>query len=297
MRIMPFIPLFLLVLMSCGNDETSIPKETQEMQTEVSGESGASHHGAIVALGNVELGGEKFAVNRQGACETGVECAFAVTRLGSESTTGLYLWVEDPAGEQVSAPAQSDRSGDHWHFHVTPRTGAGKPAQVVVRLREGDRDERASLPLHHNVTPAHDGVAAPLLDTKGRVAGWLELKLHDDKGDLELWLTENGEGGGALDISLDATPVATFPGLDNRMVKLNVRNTTKNEDENGVANIRGGRTNYFIFPGGTGADASWLMGADFKSTVSVSLHGWAATLSTLPFVLVPHSHGPGGHHH
>ena len=96
--------------------------------------------------------------------------------------------------------------GPHvMHFHVTPRADAGKPEKVMVRLRQDGQDARAGLAVHAGVGPVHDGVASPLHDASGKYSGWLELKLHDDKGDLELWLTPRRAGGPPpMDLPLDA---------------------------------------------------------------------------------------------
>jgi len=81
-----------------------------------------------------------------------------------------------------------------------------------------------------------------------------------------------------------------FAELGNQAVQLQVRNTTTNEDEDGKANIRGNKTHYFIFPGDTGVDASFLVGKEFSSDVFVSflVGGEAFTSST--FTLKPHTH-------
>ena len=75
------------------------------------------------------------------------------------------------------------------------------------------------------------------------------------------------------------------------MRPLAKRNKAKNEDEDGTPNVRAGKTNYFIFPGETGEDASWLMGAAFKSRVRVSFPMDGKTFTSEEFVLVPHGHG------
>ncbi len=106
----------------------------------------------------------------------------------------------------------------------------------------------------HEHTSPHHGIVAPF------EGGHLELKLHDDKGDLELWL-------------------ATDPNINK-----------DNEDEDGLPNIRDGKTNYFIFPGDTGADASWLQGKDFKATVKVSFDHAGKAHASEEFELVPHTH-------
>ena len=64
----------------------------------------------------------------------------------------------------------------------------------------------------------------------------------------------------------------------------------KNEGEDGLPNVRDGKTNYFIFPGETGADASWLQGKDFKAKVKVSFEHAGRAISSEAFELIPHTH-------
>ena len=64
-----------------------------------------------------------------------------------------------------------------------------------------------------------------------------------------------------------------------------------------MANLRPGhQTHYFIFPGDTGADATWLQGAAFEATVLVSFIHDQAPVRTDAFVLTAHTH-TGGHEH
>ena len=135
----------------------------------------------------------------------------------------------------------------------------------------------------HDHTP-HHGIVVPL------ESGFAELKLHDDKGDLELWLTRDEAGSKPLDLPLDAEISVTFPDLDQKQVSLQVRNREKNEDEDGKANLRSGKTNYFIFPGDTGADASFLLGKDFVSEAVIKVSADGKTYETAPFELRPHTH-------
>ncbi|MCA9321076.1 MAG: hypothetical protein KDB53_10090 [Planctomycetes bacterium] len=90
---------------------------------------------------------------------------------------------------------------------------------------------------------------------------------------------------------------ARFADHADRKVELRVRNTTQNEDEDGKSNLRSGHSNDFIFPGKTGADASGLQGIAFKSVVSVRIPTDATKVTSAPFALAPHSHGPDDHHH
>ncbi len=127
--------------------------------------------------------------------------------------------------------------------------------------------------------------------------GYVELKLHDDKGDLELWIAKDEKITQPYDLPLAATLTVTFIDRDDKSVTLRVRNKDKNEDEDGKANNRDGKTNYFIFPGDTGANATWLMGADFKSQVRVTFEAGGMRRATKAFLLKPHTHGAHGHDH
>ena len=99
-----------------------------------------------------------------------------------------------------------------------------------------------------------------------------------------------------LDLPLDAVIEVSFLDRDGRKVELRVRNREKNEDEDGNATVRSGRTNYFVFPGTSGTDASWLEGASFRSHVSVSVPMESGKLSSATFLLLPHAHGHGHKH-
>jgi len=292
MRSSIFLLASALLLGSCGGEKAGPPADGAPPTV---GGGGGSHHGPIVALGTVTLAGQTFAIAREGECAAGKECGFSVATVGSTGTPALYLWVEDAEGEQASSPAIGDGGDGQWHFHATARPGTN-PTKVVVRLRSDGKDERADLPLHGGAAPSHDGISAPVFAANGQVAAWLELKLHDDKGDLELWITTDGAAA-PMDLALGTILKASFPVLGDRTVDLRVRDATTNEDEDGKSNIRDGKTNYFIFPGDTGADASWLQGAAFKSAVQITLAVGGASYVSTPFVLTPHSHGADGHDH
>ena len=120
--------------------------------------------------------------------------------------------------------------------------------------------------------------------------GFVELKLHDDKGDLELWLSHDVEGGQPFDLPLDTVITVTFPELEEKVISLQVRNPVTNEDEDGEPTIRDAGTNYFIFPGETGADAQFLQGADMETDVIVTFQVDGSDVSTPRFTLRPHIH-------
>lgn len=163
----------------------------------------------------------------------------------------------------------------------------GKPSQ-------GEFSESAGGHAHGH--SPHDGMVARLMDKTGSAAGFVELKLHDDKGDLELWLAKDQLITQPIDVPSNSEIQVSFLDVDGKTVVLRVRNADQNEDEDGTPNMRNGKTNYFIFPGDTGQDASWLMGAEFKSAVQVTFSVDGKSYTSEEFVLVPHTHGHGHSH-
>ena len=142
---------------------------------------------------------------------------------------------------------------------------------------------------HAHTHGSHDGVVASFQGGPA-TSGHLELKLHDDKGDLELWLGQDDKLKTPFDLPLDATIEVAFTGKDARKVTLRPRNRSQNEDESGQPNIRNGKTNYFIFPSQPGEDASWLKGKEFKSRVVVRFTRDGSVFTTQEFTLAPHTH-------
>lgn len=134
----------------------------------------------------------------------------------------------------------------------------------------------------------HDGVVAEFR-AEGS-SGFLEIKLHDDKGDLEVWLSADRKFTKPLDLPLDTTLEIEFIDKANRKVTLRPRNKTNNEDEAGVGNIRNSKTNYFIFPSQPGENASWLKGKDFQALVIVRTSKGEQALVSQQLKLTPHSH-------
>ena len=276
----------LSILAACGDSEPQSPAPQANAHSHASG-----HHGAITSLGTIQVDGVGFAVARHGVCETGKEAAFVITCLSADSSPALTLWVEDANGRQINTGAKSEATGDDLHFHSTPK---GEPAQLVIK---GENGHTVRIDPHGAAGPIRDGIAAPLIDVRGKVAGWIELKLHDDKGDLELWLSADGRMATPLDLPIDSTLSLSFKSHDNKLVQLRARNTAQNEDEDGKSNNRDGQTNYFIFPGDTGSDADWLMGQTFRGVVAVAFTRNGEPLQTDLFRLTPHTHAAGGHQH
>lgn len=285
---------------ACGGDKESHDHATGTDAHDEKAEGGkGADHGKAVTLGTVSVAGHTFAVTRLGEVTPGKEGAFEVTLAGDSkgkpmASLNVFLWVETKVGEQLSAPAKGDIEGDGWHFHAVPRTGAGDPFRAVLRVRAEGKDERASLPLsghgHEHGDSPHHGVVAAFRGADGAAAGHVELKLHDDKGDLELWIAKDAKISQPFDLPMDARIKVVFIDHGSREATLAVRNKDRNEDEDGTPNVRDGRTNYFIFPGDSGQDASWLKGKEFQSVVKVSFQHDGRTYTSEESVLVPHTH-------
>ena len=145
--------------------------------------------------------------------------------------------------------------------------------------------EAAGMPhIHANEGP-NGGFLFPIFDNNKEQTGTVEIKLHDDAGDLEVWLKSGGYEGDPWRLPTNTMLTLNFPAL-NKSVTLAVRDQDRNEDESGASTIIEGNTNYFVFPGSTDEDASWLMGADFAAKVELRFE----EATTGSFVLRPHIH-------
>merc|ERR1712032_49195 len=192
-------------------------------------------------------------------------------------------WVLDGKRQRICAPVEGDGHDDHFHYNVTPSASDAQRFAICYG------DQVSTISIHPGAAPANDGISA-VLEADGKHVGFIELKLHDDAGDLELWLCADGAMSQPLDFPIDTVITATFPTYDNRSVQLRVRNNDQNEDEDGKPNMRGGKTNYFIFPGESGQDPSFLIGESFRSTTTVEFTSAGKKYIAPPFILVPHSH-------
>ena len=192
--------------------------------------------------------------------------------LGLATVTHANLAAGDDHGHEHDQSHGHDHGHSHGHSHSHGHGHSHGPTED----------------LKDHLAPNH-GIAVPFMAGDKQI-GYAELKLHDDKGDLELWLTQNMEASVPFDLPLDAVITVTFADKEQKAVELRVRNTKQNEDEDGKPNIRAKQTNYFIFPGDSGADASWLVGKEFKAQVSISFTKGDATYTTKAFDLIPHTH-------
>lgn len=147
----------------------------------------------------------------------------------------------------------------------------------------------------------NDGFVFRLVDPQDQSIGTAEIKLHDDKGDLEIWINQGGIaetmlGGNPWDLPLESQLTMEFPELGKEVV-LAVRDDETNADEAGKSMIRDGKTNYFIFPGDSGEDASWLQGHHFVEAAVLSFEVGDAKATTGKIELKPHGHHGDGHGH
>jgi len=192
----------------------------------------------------------------------------------------------------------------HPFAPVTLRWAAPAAALALVAcdssVTESEQPEEASAAA---AIGANDGYIFRLLDSEEQGVGTVEIKLHDDKGDLEVWVNQGGlaatmQGATPWDLPLESQLKISFPELD-KEVTLAVRDSETNADEAGKSMIRDGKTNYFIFPGDTGADASWLQGHHFEESAVLLLEteGTKATTGTIKLTPHGHDHGEGGHDH
>jgi hypothetical protein len=265
---------------------------------------GAGPHGGTIA----DLGGgayhAEFTVDHDAKQST-------VYILGSDGKTAapinaskLLLAINEPSYEvELAAQPMPGETGGKSSRFVGQHDNLGIVREFAGTISVeadgtpyvGEFAEVAAGDHGHAHTP-HDGVVAALKGDAGEDAGFVELKLHDDKGDLELWLSKDHEMTRPFDVPADTAITVSFKDHSGKTAALAVRNNEQNEGEDGIPNMRGGMTNYFIFPGDSGQDPTWLMGANFKSAVTVSFTANGKTYTSEDFVLVPHTHADGDAH-
>lgn len=252
------------------------------------GESSAK----IVGLGTVTLGGATFMIDRDGQVEAGKTTEFGVELVGTGSAAPTAGWLANPDGEKICDPVSSEGHDNHWHFNVEPLMPV-KRSKFVLALGT----EEATVDWARGAEPVNEGILAVFKAAHApERRAFLELKLHGDAGDLELWLYDrfpvsNWKTVGKpdpFDVPKEAVMRITFLSHAGKTVELRVRNHEQNEGEDGNPNMRAGKTNYFIFPGESGADAQWLVGEKGRYVVSVAFEAEGKSYACDPFVLVPH---------
>ncbi len=251
--------------------------------------------------------------------ELGEHLAHAEVVLDHDAKT-LAIWITDADMKPVATdePIVLNLVHDGAPVQLTGEANSGKDAYVFrhdafagdpegrLRIKIGGATYNPELETGHHHDDddddhAHDhdhghehgrvvGVKALLKADDGSTVGHVELALHDDAGDLELRLTKDADGHEPLDLPLDtAIEVAIGEGAAARTVVLRARDTDTNPDESGATTVRSGKTNYFVFPGETGADASWLKGPSFRAPATLRVPSASGTW-TASLTLVPHKH-------
>ena len=152
-----------------------------------------------------------------------------------------------------------------------------------------DHAQQKEGPLEYHNHDLRDGIIAKL-NSSGQRPGYVLIKPGSNKRYIELWLAHDIGFTQPFDLPLDSVIQMNFCGDDNHSIELRVRDTVNNEDENGHANIRNFKTNYFIFTEDTGTEASWSTGVDFNSPVEVRFPHDGETYSSNTITLAPHTH-------
>lgn len=274
-------------------------EEEKKQKTEHGHNHEHSHednHAKIVGIGTVTLGGTTFMIDRDGQVEAGKKTEFGVELVGEGTAVPKAAWLANPDGTKVCDPVSGEGHEKHWHFNVEPLDPV-KKSKFVLQVGE----EEATIDFCRLAEPINGGILAVFkgADTPAKTM-FLELKLHGDAGDLELWLYESfpktewaGVGGKPrpFDVSPDTVITLAFPSHPGKSVTLSVRDADKNEDEEGKPNMRPGGTNYFIFPGESGQDPAWLVGetvTSWRGVVTATFEAGGKSFAGDPFVLVPH---------
>ena len=248
----------------------------------------------IVALGTVTLGGATFMIDRDGQVEAGLETEFGVEHIGGAAVAPSGAWIANPDGKKLCEPVPAEGHEQHWHLKCCPLYPV-KKAKFVLQVGE----EEAVVDFAPGAAPHNDGILSVFKAAhEPEWRGFLELRLHGDAGDLEIWLYASAGArtqwqshtGKAVpfDVPKETVIQLTFPSHEGRTLEMRVRNDDQNEDEDGTTNMRESGTNYFIFPGESGQDAEWLKGEEWRGIVSVAFEADGKSYACDPLVLVPH---------
>jgi hypothetical protein len=236
-----------------------------------------------------------FTIDREGQVEAGKMTEFGVeiTSASKDGVVPTAAWIANPDGKKLCDPVKGEGHDSHWHFNVEPLYPV-KKSKFVLQVGE----EEAVVDFARGAEPRSDGILSVFKAAQDAAFGaFLELKLHGDAGDLELWLYQGFEvsnwsaSGGKpdpFDVPKETVVKLTFPTHGGKSIELRVRNADKNEDEEGTPTMRDGRTNYFIFPGESGQDPEWLMGEKWRGLVTIAFEADGKSYLAEPFVLVPH---------
>ncbi|MCO4762359.1 MAG: hypothetical protein KC502_12690 [Myxococcales bacterium] len=297
----------------------AVPRPNADKAPEKQLDKAASDHGTNHGIGKLAIGGYELELTQLGDLGAGKESAVSakVTKAPAGADwkkANLYMWVEGQGGKRLSPPSKAVVEDGALHLHASVAANSVAPQKLVFRLRANGKDLRASVRPHGvKAAPAvkhvhgpgghthaktrHGGIVGRIGGKNAPIDGYVELKLHGDKGDLELWLSKDEEGKEPLDVAMNTQLSVKFIDKGNRTVALAVRDKTTNKDESGQANVRGAKTNYFIFPS-KGEASAWLQGKAFSSIVIVRVTTAGKATNSAELMLQPHSHDDhGGHDH
>ena len=168
----------------------------------------------------------------------------------------------------------------------------GEPVVVKgayqLNLARSDSPEKLTVGPHEGVVTTCSSTNAPSF--------FAEIKLHDDKGDIEIWLGKTADFKDSHSIPPTAKVALGFS-EHGRSVDLAVRDLRSNLDEDGTTRLKDGVTDYFIFPGETASDARWLQGGEFIDEVVLTVTHSGGSRVCEVVTLIPHSHGAAAHSH
>jgi len=309
------IPLFLLslALAACGGEKNptgGTEDADHDAHDERSHDHAAPHGGELVVSSDHAMHFEIAHDAEAGLVKLWIYDG-DVKPVSTSAVPVINIPLADGPVQVKGQAADGAASATEWHFQHTALTGHVHGARLRVLAldrtytvdfpdehghdehdHDGDHDQDGDHDHGHDHEGEgpHHGIVQPFTDGEGKTAGYVELKLHGDAGDLELWIAKDEAMQRPFDLPLSARVTLMFTSMGNRKVLLQVRNEDENEDEDGVANNRDGNTNYFIHPGDTGADVAWLKGETFTATVAVAFQSGATAFNTKAFELKPHAH-------
>lgn len=270
----PFISLLLILsLCSCERNTTNTGDETVSWPEITEFDNIAFQADGLVRVKDLEAA--RKILDELMKAGRAVTSTSIPSNAAKPEEVGLILSDLENLVSELGAENLDDSSLENLILGLHP---------VIAKLIEA-----AGMPhIHANEGP-NGGFLFPVFDVDGKQNATVEIKLHDDAGDLEVWLKQGGYDGEPLLLPTATILTLDFPALD-RNVTLGVKDHERNEDESGNSTVVEAKTNYFVFPGETGVDATWLMGADFAAKVELSF----TNATTGSFVLRPHIHREKG---
>ncbi len=152
LKIMSF-SLGMIALCSLNADTSHTEVHSKNFQT--NNVSAKSDHGDRLELGTMTILNREFYVTQLGELLPGEESAFEVDSNSGYAGLSAYLWVESKDGTRLSAPSKGIIEQGKLHFHVLTNADS-TPYCIVLRVREGSKDERASLLLSGHGQEHHE---------------------------------------------------------------------------------------------------------------------------------------------